>query len=80
MKVKILFTFSDEIGGIKISPDLWRKLHFNTEDYYYIHKEFNSFLNKNNLNHTIFNLNCLRELKGVILTELQIKELKGGNN
>jgi len=38
-------------------------------------KEFKEFLDKYSLEPTIFNLNCLEELGGVVLTDLQVKEL-----
>lgn len=75
MKVKVLFTFSNQIEEIKISSDLWAKLHKEQKSYYYIHKENKTFLNRWSLKPTIFNLNCLVELKGVILTDTQILKL-----
>lgn len=73
MNVKILDMFGS-IEEIKISADMWRTLHFNSRDYYF-RKENKVFLDKYNLESAIFNLNCLRELKGVILTDAQILKL-----
>lgn len=79
MNVKILNMFGS-IEEIKISADMWRELHFNKREYYF-RKENKVFLDKHNLKPTIFNLNCLKGLSGVILTDAQIlkfNNMKGG--
>lgn len=80
MRVKILFVATGNIEEIKIKSDLWYKLHSDTKNYYFIHKEYSKFLKSYSLHPTIFNLNCLRELRGVILTDSEINKLnlKGG--
>ena len=82
MKVKILLMATDNIEEIKISGGLglWGYLHSNRKNHFY-NKEYDTFLKKYNLEPTIFNLNCLDELRGVILTDIQIFNLnkyKGG--
>ena len=75
MEKKILNISSGAIEEIKISAFIWSALHFNKRQYFY-KKDRAEFLKRNNLKPTIFNLNCLEELGGVILTDLQI--MKGG--
>jgi hypothetical protein len=88
MEKKIL-KLNGKIEQIKITSGLWgglntcgyvcfngknKGVYFNYE--YSFNKEFKDFLDKFNLKPTFFNLNCLENLKGVILTDLQIKKLK----
>jgi hypothetical protein len=80
MKVKILFMATGNIEEIKISSGLWGGLHNHRVEHFY-NKEYDKFFKKYNLKPTIFNLNCLDVLRGVILTDAQIlklKEMKGG--
>jgi len=78
MNIKILLIATNDIHKIKISVDLWRKLH-HEQKHYFFNKEYKIFLDKYGLKPTTFNLNCLDELRGVILTELQIFNImKGG--
>ena len=82
MNVKILFLATGNIEEIKINASLWWKLH-QKQKYYPFDSKFYDLLNKYNLRPTIFNLNCLFELRGIILTDaqiLKIKEMKGGIN
>lgn len=71
------------IEEIKISGGfgLWGGLHNQRVNHFY-NKEYDNFLKKYNLKPTYFNLNCLDELRGVILTDAQIlkvkDEMKGG--
>ncbi|MFW6130309.1 MAG: hypothetical protein ACOC56_03920 [Atribacterota bacterium] len=59
----------------KLNAELNHKLHQDFKPYYF-KKEFKEFLDKHNLHPTIFNLNCLFELGGVILTDAQVKNLR----
>lgn len=87
MEKKIL-KLNGKIENIKISSGMWEKLHQNhkvkngkVEPFYYsFNKEFKYFLNKYNLRTTYFNLNCLDELNGVVLTDIEIKKLKSLNS
>ena len=74
MNVKILY-LSGIIQEIKISSILWTKIH-NHRITHFFKKEFKIFLDKYNLSPTYFNLNCLDEFRGVILTNEQIQNLK----
>ena len=82
MKVKILMVNNNQIENLIISPKLWRNLHESykikkgivVKNEYYFKKEFKDFLDLNKLKSTIFNLNCLEELNGIILTKTQIKK------
>lgn len=67
MNKKLLNMFG-VIEDIKINSEMWKKLHEEKKDYWF-KKEFNLFLENFNFESTVFNLNCLDELNGVILTE-----------
>ena len=81
MKVNLLFMPTGNIEEIKISSTLWSKLHHKQKDSnYWFNKENFLFLDKFDLKPTVFNLNCLNELKGIILTDRQVDIIreKGG--
>lgn len=62
------------IEEIKISSELWARLH-NSNNHFF-NKGVSAFLKRNGLKPTMFNLNCIDKLRGVILTEAQILNLK----
>lgn len=67
------------LENFNLSDSLNEKLHRDFEGFFY--KEWSDFLKSYGLEPTIFNLNCLELVKGVILTDSQVKnlrELKGG--
>ena len=81
MEVKILFMVTGNIENIKISTNLWNSLHYHRENKHFYRKDIHNFFKKYNLKPTYFNLNCMGELMGVILTDsqiLKINKLKGG--
>ena len=61
---------TNDIQNIRISPDLWRKLHNHRNRHFY-NKENDVFMRKYGLKPTSFNLSCLDLLKGIILTDRQ---------
>jgi hypothetical protein len=72
MKVKIINKLG-MIEEIKISPDMWTWLHHDNEISF--DKDKKDFFDRFNLESTIFNINCLSKLDGVILTDMQIANL-----
>lgn len=70
-----IIKLNGNVEKFNLSNALNGKLHEDFKDYY-LYKEYKDFLNKYSLEPTIFNLNCLEILKGVILTDTQIKNLK----
>lgn len=84
METNIL-KLNGNIERFNLTPDLNRKLHQHqkinkkgeAEDLSFrFDKQFKAFLDKHNLEPTIFNLNCLNKLEGVILTDKQVEGLE----
>lgn len=75
---KILYlngTFED----IKVFAGQWERLHTKQKgESFYIPQEWREFFKKYKIESTIFNLNSLEMFKGIVLTESQYNNLKGG--
>jgi len=66
------------IEPFKVNNPLWEKLHKDRNGYisYALKDKIKEVLEKYNLPATIFNLNCLEQLGGVILTLEEVENKK----